>query len=330
MNNQQKLRNNVCGPATQGAPRDGGALLTGLLLCGQCGLRMGTAYAPSGLHYYACYGERPARPPCSTLPGKTIDHAVEQLFLGTMVPDELELSLAVEREVDAKAQSLGRHWALRVERAEYEARHAERRYKAVDPDNRVVARTLESEWEQRLRDLEQVRADYERTKREKRVDLTEQDRERIRALARDLPKVWRSPTTRQADRKAMLRLVIEAVSLRSVEVPRRATLVRVAWKSGAVTELRVPRPTTRELISTPEAALARLRELAAAGASTPRASSRAWASDGTWIRSGTCAAAIESRAPRQGSHLAHQSQSAARTAATRSSAPPDTSASART
>jgi len=274
LKNQQKLRNNLCGPATQGAPRDGGALLTGLLLCGQCGLRMGTAYAPSRLHYYGCYGERPARPPCSTLPGKAIDHAVEQLFLDTMVPDELELSLAVEREVDAKAQSLDRHWALRVERAEYEAGHAERRYKAVDPDNRVVARTLESEWEQRLRDLEQVRADYERTKREKHVELTEQDREGVRALARDLPKVWRSPTTRQADRKAMLRLVVEAVSLRAVEVPRRETLVRVAWKSGAVTELRVLRPTIRELISTPEAALARLRELAAAGVHDRRIAER--------------------------------------------------------
>ncbi len=263
--NQQKLRNNLCGAATQGAPRDGGALLSGLLVCGKCGYRVGTRYAPGGLHYYGCYGERPARPPCVSLPGTAIDRAVERLFLDTMVPSELELSLAIEREVDAKAQSMDRHWTLRIERAEYEARHAERRYKAVDPDNRVVARTLESEWERRLRELEQVRSDYERTKREHRVELTEQDRERVRTLARDLPKVWRSPTTRQADRKAMLRLVIEAVSLRAVEVPRRETLMRVAWKSGAVSELHVPRPTIRDLISTPEAALARLRELAAAG-----------------------------------------------------------------
>jgi DNA invertase Pin-like site-specific DNA recombinase len=265
MNNQQKLSNNVSRSTTQGAPREGGALLTGLLLCGQCGYRMGTAYAPSGLHYYGCNGERPARYPCATLPGRALDRAVEELFLDTMVPDELELSLAVEREVDAKAQSLDRHWALRVERAEYEARHAERRYKAVDPDNRVVARTLEGEWERCLRELEQVRADYERAKREQRVELTEQDRERIRALARDLPKVWRSTTTRQADRKAMLRLVIDAVSLRAIEVPRRETLVRIAWKSGAVTELHVPRPTIRDVISTSEDALARLGELAAEG-----------------------------------------------------------------
>jgi DNA invertase Pin-like site-specific DNA recombinase len=264
LKNQQKLRNNLCRSVTQGAPRDGDALLSGLLLCGQCGYRVGTTYSNDGLHYYRCYGEPPVRRACTMLPGRAIDRAVEQLFLNTMVPQELELSLAVEREVDAKAQSLDRHWTLRVERAEYEARHAERRYKAVDPDNRVVARTLEGEWERCLSELEQVRTDYERAKREQRVELTELDRERIRALARDLPNVWRSPTTRQADRKAMLRLVIEAVSLRAIEVPRRETSVRIAWKSGAVTELRVPRPTIRELISTPEAALMRLRELAAA------------------------------------------------------------------
>jgi DNA invertase Pin-like site-specific DNA recombinase len=262
--NQQKLKNNVSRPATQGAARDGEALLSGLLLCGQCGHRLGTMYSTYGVHYYRCSGEPPSRRPCITVPGKAIDRAVEQLFLETMVPDELELSLAVEHEVDAQAQSLERQWKLRIERAEYEAKHAERRYKAVDPDNRVVARTLEGEWERRLRELEEVRADYERTRRARRVELTERDRERVRALARDLPKVWRSATTRQADRKAMLRLVIEAISLQSVDVPRRETLVRVAWKSGAVTDVHVPRPSTSD-IRTSDAALARLREMAAAG-----------------------------------------------------------------
>jgi DNA invertase Pin-like site-specific DNA recombinase len=265
LKNQQKLSHNVSRATTQGAPRDGSALLGGLVLCGQCGHRVGTMYSNDGLHYYRCYGEPPTRRPCITLPGKAIDRAVEQRFLETMVPDELELSLAVEHEVDAQALSLERQWKLRIERAEYEARHAERRYKAVDPDNRVVARTLEGDWERCLRELEQVRAEYDRTRRERRVELTDRDREGIRALARDLPKVWRSPSTRQADRKAMLRLVIEAVSLRAVEVPSRETLVRIAWKSGAVTDLHVPRPTIRELIRTSDAALARLRELAAAG-----------------------------------------------------------------
>jgi len=265
LKNQEKLKENLSRPTTAGAARDGGALLSGLVLCGSCGRRVGATYSSDGLHYYRCSGEPPLRRSCVTLPGKAIDRAVEQLFLATMVPDELELSLAVEHEVSAQAGSLARQWKLRIERAEYEAGRAERRYKAVDPDNRVVARTLENDWEQRLRELEQVRGDYENAKRERHVDLSESDRGRIRALAHDLGRVWRSPTTGQADRKAMLRLVIEAVSLRAVEIPRRETLVKVAWKSGAVTELHVDRPTVSQLVSTAAPALARLRELAAAG-----------------------------------------------------------------
>jgi DNA invertase Pin-like site-specific DNA recombinase len=265
LKNQEKLKDNLTRPTTPGAVRDGGALLSGLVLCGSCGHRVGATYSSDGLHYYRCYGEPPLRRSCVTLPGKAIDRAVEQLFLATMVPDELELSLAVEHQVSAQAQSLARQWQLRIERAEYEAGRAERRYKAVDPDNRVVARTLENDWEQRLRELEQVRGELENAKRERHVELTERDRGRIRALARDLARVWRSPSTRQADRKAMLRLVIEAVSLRAVEIPQRETLVRVAWKSGAVTELHVARPTISQIVSTPASALTRLRELAAAG-----------------------------------------------------------------
>jgi uncharacterized protein YndB with AHSA1/START domain len=98
--------------------------------------------------------------------GRPIDAVVEDLLLRTMIPAELELSLAVEREVDVQAASLESQWKLRVEQAEYEARRAERRYKAVDPDNRVVMRTLEAEWEARLEDLAEIRRHLENAKRE--------------------------------------------------------------------------------------------------------------------------------------------------------------------
>lgn len=100
-----------------------------------------------------------------------------------IIPGELELSLAVEHEVEAQAASLHEQWQLRLEKAEYEARRAERRYMAVDPDNRTVARTLEANWESCLRDLEAVRQRYDAAKREHRVQLTNQDRRRIRELA---------------------------------------------------------------------------------------------------------------------------------------------------
>jgi hypothetical protein len=197
--------------------------------------------------------------------GARIDEAVEKVFLETMVPSELELALAVEHEVAGHAEELAKQWRARREQAAYEARRAEKRYKAVDPDNRVVARTLEREWELKLRELEEVERQYTEARRTRRVDLSEEDRVRVRELARDLPAVWRSPVTLAADRKAMMRLVIEAIALSPIEVPRRATWVKVAWRSGTVTEIEVPRPHRRDLFRTPPAALERIRTLAAAG-----------------------------------------------------------------
>ena len=269
--NQEKLRQNMTrmGNPSRGAPREGPALLHGLLICGRCGHRMGPAYARRAherLWTYMCPGDRDqGQKGCWSVAGARIDRAVEELFLQTMVPSELELSLAVEQEVAGRAEELAQQWRARREQAAYEARRAEKRYKAVDPDNRVVARTLEREWEMKLRELEEVERQYAEARRTKRVDLSEEDRARVRELARDLPAVWRSPVTPRADRKAMMRRVIENISLSPLEVPRRATLVKVAWQSGAVSELEVPRPDRRDALRTPLAAAERLRALAAEG-----------------------------------------------------------------
>jgi uncharacterized protein YndB with AHSA1/START domain len=194
-----------------------------------------------------------------------IDHAVEQLFLATVVTDELELGLAVDRQVDKQADALAQQWRVRIEKAGYESRRAERRYKAVDPDNRVVARTLEREWEERLRELEQVERDYERAKSEARVHLTERDRARIREMAGDLKALWNAPTTQQSDRKSMLGLVMEAIVLHPVDVPRRSTRIRVQWKAGAIDDLQVPRPSAAEHQKPEPETLARLGQLASEG-----------------------------------------------------------------
>lgn len=192
--NQQKLRDNLfkMGNATPGAAREGGALLQGMTVCGRCGRRMRVAYggAATTRYGYLCAGERDkGQVTCWQTPGTPIDRAIEDLFLQTMIPKEIELSLAVEREVGAQSGSVEQQWKLRLETAGYEARRAERRYRAVDPDNRVVARTLESDWELRLRELQDVEQQFERARREHRIELTEADRARIRALARELPKV---------------------------------------------------------------------------------------------------------------------------------------------
>jgi DNA invertase Pin-like site-specific DNA recombinase len=250
--NQKKLQDNRLHESTRGAPHCGPALLNGLLVCGRCGLRMDVSYCGKERNYiyYRCRGEHGyGSKQCWTVIAAPLDRAVEGLFLKSMAPAELEVCLAVEREVIVQSEALDRHWKLRIEQARYEAQRAERRYKSVDPENRVVARTLEREWEDRLEQLEQVEHQRDEARGQHVVELDPEDRTRIRALARDLPKVWRADTTLISERKAMLRLVIEAISIAPLDIPKRMTQVRVAWKSGAVTELSVERPEHGRLTS---------------------------------------------------------------------------------
>jgi hypothetical protein len=266
--NREKLRENTnrFGAVVRGAPREGPSLLSGIVVCGRCGRRMHPAYGPLGTVRYQCTGERPTGGPgCWSLEGAPVDRLVEKLFLAAMVPQELELALAVEQQASEQADALTAQWRLRIERAEYEARLAERRYLAVDPDNRVVARTLEASWEERLRELERIRHGFEDARRDRRVDLTDADRTRIRALATDLAGVWRAATTEPEERQAMVRLVVEAVCLTPVDVPVRQTRVSIQWRSGAVTEQVVARAGRGDDRRTADDVIERLRELVAAG-----------------------------------------------------------------
>lgn len=267
MTNQERLYQNLSkmNGATSGAPKNGSAMLAGIVLCGRCGRRMRVDYTTHErkLWRYVCVGKHVSMQTiCWSVTGNNLDEAVENLFLETMTPSEIDLSIAVEREANGQAQSLAAQWEARLEQARYEARRAERRYKAVDPDNRVVARTLEHEWEARLHDLAEVERQYGDARRERRVELTGADREALRTIARDLPMVWRSETTSPADRKAMLRLVIEAVTLEPIDLPRPMTRVRVQWRSGVIDERFVDRP--RYNVTSPTL-VEKIRELAAQG-----------------------------------------------------------------
>jgi DNA invertase Pin-like site-specific DNA recombinase len=266
LNNEERLRNNSSRMhgATPGAPKEGPALLAGLLVCGRCGRRMRVDYSTKERRTwrYVCTGKHMSgQAICWSVGGDTIDGTVEGLFLSTMVPSELDLSLAVDREVNDQARSLEAQWHARLEGARYEARRAERRYKAVDPDNRVVARTLEREWEARLSELDDVERQYAAARRERRVELAASDREAIRAIARDLPSLWRCETTQQAERKAMLRIVIEAITIEPIDIPS-STRVRVQWTSGVVDERFVERS---RYGATSTSIVERIRELATAG-----------------------------------------------------------------
>lgn len=269
MNNRRQLRSNTTHQTTTGATRKGPALLQGLLLCGRCGAKMKVQYSGGHTHY-AC--ERPrdhsASPRCWMLAGWRIDRAVVEQFLEAAQPPTVDLSLAVAREVNQQAEALKQQWQLRLERVQYEARLAERRYLAVDPENRTVARTLEARWEQSLVALRETERGLEVARRSHTVTLTPRDYTRIQTLAADLSLVWSAETTNDAERKVLLRTLIAGVTLTPLETPMRSTRVQIAWIGGAVTEVHVARPRRVGRRSTPEVD-ARIRSLVGKGLSDP-------------------------------------------------------------
>lgn len=246
--NQDKLRANVAESGfgdVHGAALDGAALLQGLVLCGKCGARMHSYYYGRDRRVtYKCRSPLQAGTgtnACWSVAGNAIDERVAAAFLDAAQPPELELALAVSREAERQAGEIDEQWRLRIERARYEARHAERRYKAVDPDNRVVARTLEGQWEEKLRELEEAEREYERARERKKVVLSDEDRRRILALARDLPRVWRATSTTNQQRKNLLRILVREVTLTPIDIPQRGTRVQILWESGSISELHLPR-----------------------------------------------------------------------------------------
>lgn len=275
MSNQRKLHENRTAPfhlpAQPGAAREGHALLQGLALCGRCGHRMGVRYHGARRRtYYECRAPMKnsgAGVDCWSVSGQILDDAVADLFLQAVQPPEVELGLAVARETERQSKELDQQWKLRLDRASYDARLAERRYKAVDPDNRVVARTLEREWNDKQKELEELQRQHAEARHRDLVDLSTDDRRRVLALATDLPRVWRASTTTPAERKNLLRMLVKEVTLSPIDLPMRATRVQVLWQTGTVTELNVARQDKHTAFSTPPAAVETIRALTEAGKS---------------------------------------------------------------
>jgi len=144
--------------------------------------------------------------------------------------------------------------------ARYEAEKAARRYHQVEPENWLIARTLEGEWNERLAEIDELERRYAEARRKPPFELTTEQREKILALAEDLPRLWRAPTTRNGQRKQIVRLLIEDVTLRNVDVPWSID-VAIRWRTGVVTRHRVRRP-VRHPQTTPAGAVARIGELA--------------------------------------------------------------------
>ena len=198
--NQRRLDENRTSPGDdhRGAPREGLALLQGIVRCGRCGRRMTVRYLKNGsIPSYECNSvhSRYAGATCQSMRGDAIDAAVARAFLEAMRPAQLEVSMAAFDQIAAQARQLDRQWELTLERARYEAELARRRFVAVDPENRLVARTLEREWNERLAEIERLERDAALRPPLANRLVDPEERRRVLALAQDLSKVWHAPTT---------------------------------------------------------------------------------------------------------------------------------------
>ncbi len=242
--NQQRLDDNRTLPDQdrRGALREGLALLQGIVRCGRCGRRMSVRYLNNAsVPSYECnsYHTHFAGKTCQSIRGDGVDAAVARALLEAMRPAQLEVSMAAFDQVAAQARQLDRQWQLTLERARYEAELARRRFVSVEPENRLVARTLEREWNERLAEIERMERDQTLRPQLASRLVDPEERCRVLALAQDLSKVWHAPTTPQTARKQLLGYLIKDVTL-----SRGETLVQVAirWQTEACTELEVPRP----------------------------------------------------------------------------------------
>ncbi len=262
--NQERLRDNCLRNQGPGVVRSGAALVQGIVYCGRCDRPLHVRYR-SGRPYpvYVCdrLTSIGGHVHCMSVPVQRVDRWVEQQVLEAVAPLGLEAALEAVAELERRSEELKRQWRHRLEQAEYEAALARRRYEAVDPDNRLVAGNLEREWEEKLRSAEALRQEYADRSARPPMRISEEDRQRLRQLAADLPALWHAKTTKPSDRARVVRILIRDVWLSQEDEPRR-TRVRIHWQTGAVTEGLVARPLPAcAAVRTPQVVVERLREL---------------------------------------------------------------------
>lgn len=208
MENQRRLENNInrYEAGHSGVPRKGAALLQGIAVCVRCGRRMSLRYSGPAGNYpvYTCRADRghDGGPLCQEVRALPVDARVESILLEALTPDRIAIAVAALGQMEEEARQLERQWALRRERARYEAERARRQYDAVEPENRLVARSLERGWEEKLRAAETIEQDYERWRSDEPLVLSEADRDGLLALGENLPGIWHAHRSRRPSERA--------------------------------------------------------------------------------------------------------------------------------
>jgi DNA invertase Pin-like site-specific DNA recombinase len=219
-------------------PGEGPALLQGIVMCGVCGRRMIARYhtrRQTLCPNYLCQREgiQKGEPCCQKIQGDGIDAAIGDLLLETLQPQALELAWAVQQEVRSRIEEADELRRQQVERARYEAEVAERRFMKVDPNHRLVADELEADWNAKLRDLAEAQEEYERQRQADAALFDEKTKARVMSLATDFPKLWSDPQTSDRERKRMVRLLIEDVTL----IKSETVTAHVRFRGGATRTL---------------------------------------------------------------------------------------------
>jgi DNA invertase Pin-like site-specific DNA recombinase len=229
-----------------GPAREGLALLQGLLLCGSCGRRLTVRYKGNGGIYptYECNWKKReglSTGSCMHVRNDLIDNPIINRVLEVIKPKQIEATVKALEEIERREEGIDNQWLMKIERAEYKANLAQRRYEAVDPDNRLVAGTLEKRWNEALVQFEKVRQEFEEQKQKRRISATEDQKAQLLKLAHNFPKLWKAHSTSDKDRKRILRLLIKDITVEKPANPKQIVL-HIRWQGGATEDILIERP----------------------------------------------------------------------------------------
>jgi hypothetical protein len=270
LQNREQVKQNQNRPGCRGVPRSGSALVLGILVCGNCGRRMHAPYHADGKANYRCTGQYRhhvpgSEPRCHGLAAKVLDDLVSQQVLRALEPAALELSIQAQADVESERRRLQKQWQHRRQRAQYDTELAERRYEAVDPENRLVAATLEKRWEELLNQARTIDEEYDRFMQQAPVPLSKAEGTRLAALTSAIPALWNSSATANADRKQIIRCLVERVTVH-VRYHSELVDVTIRWAGGYESQHQIVRPVaTYEQLENFEGLRRRVAELHAAG-----------------------------------------------------------------
>lgn len=218
--------------------REGAGLLQGILICGKCGHNMRTTYKSRATGTsepnYVCNSKQMEYGTglCTYVPGVSADLIVADILLEKITPMAMEAALSVQKEILRRAEDADKLLRRQVERAQYDADLAKRRVLAIEPENRFVSRTLETDWNEKLKQLEETKREYEQGRLKNEYVLDDEKKAEIRKIATDFPKIWSNDVTSDRDRKRMIRLLIEDVTLKRQD---HEVELYIRFKAGAMT-----------------------------------------------------------------------------------------------